>query len=265
MEPAFSVERVSGPVVSTAVHAGHHLRPAIASRIQLGDGERFREEDPFTERLAVTGGSTVVVHRSRFEVDLNRPREGAVYRTPDDAWGLDLWAEPLPEPEIEQSLDLYDRFYDEVGALLDERAAHGPFVVLDLHSYNHRRGGPGAPPAPASENPQLNLGTGSLDRDQWGRAVDTFIGRMRDQQVAGSHLDVRENIRFRGGHFPGWVNRRYRGRGCALALEFKKMFMDEWTGVPDDEHLRELAEALAAAMPEVVDAVATCSQEVQPS
>ena len=29
--------------------------------------------------------------RSRFEVDLNRPREEAVYRVPEDCWGLDVW------------------------------------------------------------------------------------------------------------------------------------------------------------------------------
>ncbi|HEU4335868.1 MAG TPA: hypothetical protein VFR45_01015, partial [Nocardioides sp.] len=41
-----------GPVVATSVHAGHELRPEIAEAMVLDRAERFREEDPFTDRLA---------------------------------------------------------------------------------------------------------------------------------------------------------------------------------------------------------------------
>ena len=57
-------------------------------------------------------------------------------------------------------------------------------------------------------------------------------------------MDVRENVRFRGGELSRWVNERYRDRGCALAIEFKKMFMDEWTGTVDERHVEELVERL---------------------
>jgi hypothetical protein len=46
-----------------------------------------------------------------------------------------------------------------------------------------------------------------------------------------------------------WVNERYDSRGCALAVELKKVFMDEWTGVPDQDHLRQLTTALAGVVP----------------
>src|SRR4051812_28667298 len=87
----FTVSIGSGPVVWTAVHAGHDLRPEIAERIALDEDTRRREEDPFTDQLMGDDGVRAAVHRSRFEVDLNRPRETAVYREPEDAWGLDLW------------------------------------------------------------------------------------------------------------------------------------------------------------------------------
>jgi hypothetical protein len=32
----------------------------------------------------------IIVTRSRFEVDLNRPRDKAVYRCAADAWNLDV-------------------------------------------------------------------------------------------------------------------------------------------------------------------------------
>ncbi|MDQ3079598.1 MAG: N-formylglutamate amidohydrolase, partial [Pseudomonadota bacterium] len=35
---------------------------------------------------------------------------------------------------------------------------------------------------------------------------------------------------------------RYPGVGCAIALEFKKFFMDEWTGEPDPAELRAMRE-----------------------
>jgi hypothetical protein len=64
-------------------------------------------------------------------------------------------------------------------------------------------------------------------------------------------LDVRENVRFRGGHFAEWVHERFPDSGCALAIEFKKTFMDEWTGEPDSERIGWLARALAATVPRV--------------
>ena len=60
------------------------------------------------------------VHRSRFEVDLNRPRDEAVYRTPDMAWGLQVWKAPPPEDVVERSLAVHDRFYDDLQVRLDE-------------------------------------------------------------------------------------------------------------------------------------------------
>ena len=241
------------PVVATSIHAGHDLRPAVASRTALDDATRLREEDPFTDHLTSVGGSTVVAHRSRFEVDLNRARDAAVYRTPDDAWQLELWREPLPAAEIERSRDLYDDFYVELGRRLDTLADRGPFVVLDLHSYNHRREGADQAPAPDATNPEVNVGTGALDRARWSPVVDRFLETLADQEVRGSRLDVRENVRFRGGELSRWVDRRYEETGCALAIEFKKVFMDEWTGEPDENHLEELRGALAAVVPALLE------------
>ena len=82
----------------------------------LDDATRRREEDPYTDRLIRGLCTQLVVHRSRFEVDLNRPREQAVYLTPDDAWGLDVWNDELPESQVRDSLAIYDDFYRELAA-----------------------------------------------------------------------------------------------------------------------------------------------------
>jgi N-formylglutamate amidohydrolase len=237
-----------GPIVATAIHAGHHLRPEIADVLLLPEPDRLREEDPFTDEWVLVGDHSVTVPASRFEVDLNRPRAKAVYETPDDAWGLELWRSPLPTGIVERSLDEYDAFHAALGELCDTVAArHERFVVLDLHSYNHRRGGPDAPVDDPELNPEINVGTGSLDRPAWSDVVAAFSDTLAAHPFDGGNLDVRENVRFKGGHMSGWINDRYAGRGCALAVEVKKFFMDEWTGEPDEAVIAAVGDALASA------------------
>jgi N-formylglutamate deformylase len=256
VQDLFSMGTSVLPLVTTAIHAGHDLRPELLARTALDDGSRRREEDPFTDRLTAAGGVPVVVHRSRFEVDLNRPRDGAVYTTPDTCWGLEVWREPLTDEQVDRSLREYDDFYASLARVLDDLAVQGSFVVLDMHSYNHRRSGRDAPPAPVSENPEINIGTGSLDRDRWGHVVEPFMHDLRRRTVVGHQLDVRENVRFKGGHLSQWVHERYQSQGCALAVELKKVFMDEWSGQPDDEHLRQLVGAFSGAVPILLGALA---------
>jgi len=244
--------RWDGQFVATAIHNGHDVRPDLAAEFALPEPERLREEDPFTDRIGALVPARVVVHRSRFEVDLNRSRDEAVYRTAEDAWGLEVLRDPpLADDLVAGSLDVYDSFYAELGRRLDEVAARGPFVVFDVHSYNHRRDGADADPAPAEANPEVNVGTGSLDRDRFGDVVDAFIDALRQADTASGPLDVRENVKFRGRQLAAWTHERYPGRAVVLALEFKKTFMDEWTGEADAARVDELARALAQTMPAV--------------
>ena len=248
-----------GPVVATAIHDGHDLRPEIAARIALSDGDRRREEDPFTGEAVRGVAQHIIAHRSRFEFDLNRDSENAVYQTPEQSWGLEVWKSDGLDGELVQgSLDLHSEYYRMLGALLDgvERR-HDRFLVMDVHSYNHRRGGPGAQPAPQEEAPDINIGTFSMPREQWGWLVDPLMEAMANFDFNGRPLDVRENVAFEGkGEQTRFVHSRYPGRGCAIALEFKKFFMDEWSGKPDLEevaamralvaHIAAIAEGLLA-------------------
>jgi N-formylglutamate amidohydrolase len=243
-----------GPVVACAVHAGHQVRSEVLRLMAIRRRQRFVEEDPYTDQLTDVAATSVVAHRSRFEVDLNRARDRAVYRNPGDAWGLTVWRESLPAAVRHRSLRLHDRFYADLAVLLAGAGAGGrPFVVLDIHSYNHRRGGAGVPPADPAGNPEINVGTGSLDRERWGRLVDRFCADLRTVDVGGRPLDVRENVRFRGGHLSRWVHATFPGQGCCLAVEVKKFFMDEHTGEVDEPIWAGVQRALAAATPGLPD------------
>lgn len=245
MTAAWHITRGEGPLLAAAIHAGHELREELLPLIALSSQERLHEEDPFTDAWTLLASSRIVVARSRFELDLNRPRERAVYLTPEDAWDLHVWRGPLPPDVLARSLDLYDAFYTKAASLIESTIeAHGFALVLDLHSYNHRRDGSAAPRA---ENPDINLGTGSLDRDRWGMVADAFAEAMRVAPMPDGPLDVRENVKFRGGWFPTWIHEQFGEAACALAIEVKKTFMDETTGVLDVQRHRAVGDALEAA------------------
>ena len=252
-EPTWSIVAGEGPLVATAIHHGHRIREELRARSALADPDRLREEDPFTGEWTTMADTRVVVQQSRFEVDLNRPPEKAVYLRPEDAWGLNLWKEPLEPEMVDRSLSLYDSFYAELRTLLKKKEKnHERFVLFDLHSYNHRRAGPDAPPSAQHENPEVNVGTGNLDRERWAPVVESFMSALRGFDFGGRHLDVRENVKFRGGYLSKWVQENFPRSGCALAIEFKKFFMDEWTGEPVPETIETIRQALEATVSPVL-------------
>lgn len=242
-----------GPLIATAIHDGHDLREEVARIIKLGEAERRREEDPYTSCWVDVAETRLVALRSRFEVDLNRPREKAVYLTPHDCWGLDVWRQPPTDEVIERSLEEYDAYYAALRDLLTAKQnKYGKFVLYDIHSYNHRRDGPGAAPESPALNPEINVGTGTMDRERWAPLVDRFISDLRSFDFAGRQLDVRENVKFRGGHQVRWLHENFARSGCGLAIEFKKFWMNEWNGEKDEELIDLLGRALSSTVPGVL-------------
>jgi hypothetical protein len=128
-------------------------------------------------------------------------------------------------------------------------------LLLDIHSYNHRRDGAEAAPAPVGGNPDIDIGATTLDRSRWGHALGRFVETLREHRAGDRALDVRENVRYDGGgHFPEWLYARYRDKVCAISLEYKKFYMDEWNGQADiaviDDLRKGLQAAVAAVRPE---------------
>ncbi|MEO5628650.1 MAG: N-formylglutamate amidohydrolase [Thermomonas sp.] len=238
--PWWIVQHGDDPIIATAIHDGHALGAHTSAAMQLPEDARLREEDPHTGQAILGVPTHVIALRSRFEADLNRGLDNAVYLDPEQSWGLEVWRDP-PDGELLQQLHDYHRgFYRMLGELLDGIVArHGRFVVLDVHSYNHRRDGADAPPTPQADAPDINIGTFSMPREHWAFLLDPLIEAMRVFDFNGRRLDVRENIAFQGkGELTRFVHTRYPQTGCAIALEFKKFYMDEWTGTP---HADELA------------------------
>lgn len=231
--------RGEGPIIATAIHDGTLLRDEVAEAMALAPLDRLREEDPYTGRTVTEVENNIVVHRSRFEFDLNRGTGGAIYETPDQSWGLQVWRGSPERALFDRSLALHAAYYRALGDFLDGIAnEHDQFVLLDVHSYNHRRGGPDNPPTRQAEAPDVNIGTFSMPREEWAFLLDPLIEAMRAFDFNGRRLDVRENVAFQGkGEQTRFVHERYPLKGCAIAIEFKKFFMDEWSGEPDQSEL----------------------------
>ena len=250
--PIATFTKGNGPLIATAIHAGGHMRRSLLQYCLLDRAQRLREEDPFTDRIAQVAPSRIVGERSRFEVDLNRPPQKAIYLKPEDAWGLNVYND-LPWNERDASMALYDAFYNELRAMMDEALRrHERVVVFDVHSYNHQRQGPGIDDDP-EKNPEVNIGTGNMDRKAWAAVVEATMEELRKPMPSGRTLDVRENIKFKGGYFGKWQYMNYGSRVCPISIEYKKIFMDEWTGEPDMAMIEDLRTHLEMAAHKVME------------
>ena len=259
--PYWEVREGKGPLIGVALHAGHNLRSELVPLIAVTEAERFREEDPYSDYWTQACGTQILTLRSRFEVDLNRERDKAVYLLPQDAWGLQVWSERPDQVLIDASLREHDRFYIMLKELVARKVKeNGHVVVLDFHSYNQFRNGPGSVAADKTLNPEINIGTGSMPRAHWQTVVDGFIQTLRSARFIDRELDVRENVNFRGRYLASFVHHHFPQNACAIAIEVKKFYMDEWTGQADTQQvvaLRELfrrgASRIVSLLPSVVD------------
>jgi hypothetical protein len=86
-----------------------------------------------------------------------------------------------------------------------------------------------------------------MDRRRWSAIVDRLIGELRAADCLGRTLDVRENVNFLGGEFPRWIHTTFPDSACAIAIEVKKFYMDEWTGEAEPRLIAAIGKALQRA------------------
>ena len=87
----FSFEQGDQPLIATAIHHGHHMRDELHPMLAVDDVSRLREEDPFTGEWTAICDNRSIVGTSRFDVDLHRVREEAMYFQPEHRWGSSVW------------------------------------------------------------------------------------------------------------------------------------------------------------------------------
>ena len=93
------------------------------------------------------------------------------------------------------------------------------------------------------------------NRERFASLIDRFIGDLHRFDYDGGHLDVRENVKFRGGNFAAWIHTNFPKNACVLSVEFKKIFMNEWTGEPDEYQVDLIHAALESTLPGLLEMV----------
>ncbi|GAB3005594.1 N-formylglutamate amidohydrolase [Niabella terrae] len=243
----YMVNDLGTPVMAFALHAGHAIAPRLRTYMLLSEAERAHEEDPYTgDMIFGLPVTTVRVRQSRFQLDLNRTREKSVYLHPDDAWGLRVW-KPLPEEHLRALYEAYDQFYERLKQLItDSIRQWGFFIILDVHSYNHRREGPFTPAAPDS-HPEINIGT-AYNHSRWQSLCDDYTAFLTGAADWLRPINIGQNIIFKGGAFAQWILENYGDQGAVLSIEFKKTFMDEWTGILDIDQFNRIKKLLSSGV-----------------
>ncbi|MEQ6123858.1 N-formylglutamate amidohydrolase [Pseudotenacibaculum sp. MALMAid0570] len=214
-----------------AVHDGHQFRKELWVNCIHTEYERWFEEDPETKEMVKSHPIVIAGMDSRFEYDLNRAPETAIY---DDAWGKQLWHQPLSTEMREKSLSKHYNFYKVVHALISKlEEKFGICVVYDMHSYNWKRW--------EREVPTWNLGTANVDQERFQGSIESWRAILEKTPLP-NHIKSTSKINdtFQGnGYFLKFITQNFSNT-LVLATEIAKVYCDELEQV---------------MYPEVVDAV----------
>ena len=231
------------PFLCGAVHDGHQFRSSLWKNCKHSEYERWYEEDPCTKQMVQSFPIVIAGRDSRFEYDLNREPERAVY---EDAWGKQLWKEPLSSTEKKLSLHKHANFYRVVHAIthkLEQDFKH--VVVFDMHSYNWKRWD--------REVPVWNLGTSNIDQERFGALTKTWSTKLGSMQLPnGIESTSKINDTFQGnGYFLKYITKNFSNT-MVLATEISKIYCDELSGIIYPEMVRSVEEQLKKLIPEMV-------------
>ncbi len=228
------------PYACAAVHDGHQFRKSLWDNCLHTEYDRWYEEDPETKSMIQSHPIVIAARDSRFEYDLNRPPEEAIFET---AWGKQLWKEPLPEFEKEISLKKHENFYIVVQALISKlEEKFGVCIVYDMHSYNWQRWD--------REVPTWNLGTSNIDNARFGNQVESWRELLSSIKLPhGIKQTAKVNDTFQGnGYFLKFITQNFQNT-LVLATEIAKVYCDEYHQIIFPEVVDAVEEYLKTLLP----------------
>lgn len=224
-----------------AIHDGHQFRKELWDNCIHTEYERWYEEDPETKNMITSHPIVLAGCDSRFEYDLNRTPEEAVFET---AWGKQLWHKPLSEDMKTKSLSKHENFYKVVHALIAKlEEKFGVCVVYDMHSYNWKRWD--------REVPTWNLGTSNIDNKRFGDQVEAW--RQSLSEIKFPHhikSTSKVNDTFQGnGYFLKFITQNFKNT-LVLATEIAKVYCDEYKQIVFPEVVAAVETQLKEKLPE---------------
>ncbi len=176
---------------------------------------------------------------SRFEYDLNRFPEEAVFET---AWGKQLWKEPLSEEEKMISMAKHKDFFKVTHALIVKlESKFGCCIVYDMHSYNWQRWD--------REVPTWNLGTSNIDNDRFGDEIESWRQGLSEIKLPHGIKSTAaiNNTFFGNGYFLRYITKNFKNT-LVLATEIAKVYCDELNQIIYPEVVAAVEEQLRTRM-----------------
>ncbi len=229
--------------LGVALHAGSRIRSGLDELLLINAEKRAREEDLYTDLLLKDFPMVLVAQDSRFEYDLNWEEAHCIYEYGVKKWGLDIWKRPLTNTERIATLQKYREFHGLLELLIEFLVSgFGTAILYDVHSFRYQR----------EEHiswwedprPEINLGTRYINRDYFALQVEAFLEEISGLYLNGKELRVGENLVFPGGYLTRKYAASHNKQVLVLAVEFKKIYMDEWSSTLYPERLDLLKNSL---------------------
>ena len=227
------------PYVCGAVHDGGEFRKELWDNCLHTQYERWYEEDPETKNMVISHPILIAGRDSRFEYDLNRFPEEAVF---DTAWGKQLWKKPLTKEEKEKSLAKHTAFFKVTHALIKKiEDKFGAAIVYDMHSYNWHRWD--------REVPTWNLGTSNIDNDRFGEDIESWRQSLSEIKLPNNIKSSAaiNNTFFGNGYFLKYITKNFKNT-LVLATEIAKVYCDELDQIIYPEVVEAVEEQLKERM-----------------
>ncbi|HEY4539422.1 MAG TPA: flavohemoglobin expression-modulating QEGLA motif protein [Faecalibacter sp.] len=226
------------PYVCAAIHDGGHMRDDILEKCSLSNYERWYEEDPHTAEFVGSFPILIQGCDSRFEYDLNRDPETAIY---EEAWGKQVWETPLSESQKQRSLAKHQAFYEVIEALIQKlESKFEKCVVYDIHSYNWKRWD--------RPVPVFNIGAEKIDPDKFGNYVEAWREELSQIELGDIPNFTAVNDVFYGrGYLLGFITKHFENT-LVLATEVSKIYCDELTGESFPEVINQIKEGFKTAI-----------------
>jgi hypothetical protein len=233
------------PYACGAVHDGHQFRKELWDNCLHSEYDRWYEEDPETKSMVITHPILIAGCDSRFEYDLNRSTEEAVFET---AWGKQLWKTPLTETDKSKSIEKHTNFYKVVHALISKlEEKFGVCIVYDMHSYNWKRWD--------REVPTWNLGTSNIDNERFGDMVEQWRQMLAEIELPHNIKQTAaiNNTFYGNGYFLKYITKTFKNT-LVLATEIAKIYCDEYKQINYPEVVEAVEEQLKVLIPKHADA-----------
>ncbi len=229
------------PYVCAAVHDGHQFRKELWDNCLHTEYERWYEEDPATKQMIQSHPIVIAGMDSRFEYDLNRPPETAIYK---DAWKRRLWKSSLTNEQRNRSLEKHANFYNVVHTLIEKiESTFSTCIVYDMHSYNWQRWD--------RKVPTWNLGTSNVDNERFSEEIEAWR-QILEKTPFPNEIESSSKINdtFQGnGYFLKYITSNFNNT-LVLATEIAKVYCNETEQVVYPEVVSSVEKYLKLVLPE---------------